>query len=141
MSHATILPGTRNSARPRVQDAAELEQMLRQHLAPPDLVRDAHAHLRSFRTLLFTEADAVQQSGLLATLPQSTVLLHLVSRLPEAAVMPYERTGVTAKQFSQWMDQHTQADVVKAVMDAIPAGKLSGSDRGVFEVMQTVAAH
>jgi hypothetical protein len=123
-----------------VQDAAELEQVLRQHLAPPDVLRDVHALLRSFRALLFTEASAMQASDLSSTLPRSTICLHLLSRLPSNVCMPYERTSVTVKQFSQWMDLHLQSDVLEGVMLCVASFSGNEQDSKVKQLICSLAA-
>jgi hypothetical protein len=123
-----------------VQDAAELEQVLRQHLAPPDVLKCAHALLRSFRALLFTETSAMQSSDVHATLPRSTICLHLLSRLPADVCMPYERTNVTVKQFSQWMDRHSQAEVLEAILLCVGSSSKSEAGSGVRQLIRNMAA-
>lgn len=119
-----------------VQDAAEVEQVLRRHLTAPDLLREAHGVFRAFRTLLFTETDALGTSGVLGSLPASTVALHLFSRLPATAANPYQRTGITAKQYSQWMDQHTHAEAMQSISDAVAAAKVGAEAAAVMSLMQ-----
>jgi hypothetical protein len=121
-----------------LQDAAELEQIVRRHLSPPDLLRDTHTVFRSFRSLLFTETAAFASSGLSNTIPVATTLLHFFSRLPESVANPYQRTGVTVKQFSQWMDQHTQAEILESISDTLATARVGPDDEPVLAVMRTL---
>ena len=73
-------------------------------------------------------------------MPASTVALHLFSRLPPTIANPYQRTGISAKQFSQWMDQHTQADVMRSIADTLAAADRSAGDPDVFALLHELAA-
>ena len=115
-----------------MQDAAELEQLLRQYVTPPDLLREAHASLRAFRTLLFAppsdlpvgkDSGTTRTSDASSGMPVATALLHCFSRLPAQVAAPHERLGVSAKQYSQWLDQHSEREVKRSVLDALTAAR------------------
>jgi len=48
-------------------------------------------------------------------------LLHC--RLPDSIQTPWERSGLSAAQFSRWLDQHSTADVARGVANALQAAK------------------
>lgn len=123
-----------------VQDIAEVEQTLRANIYPPDLLRDPHAVLRGFRTLLFVENDALGGAEAVSTLPKVTVILHLFSRLPAAVPMPHQRTGVAAGQYSTWLDQHSPGEAVESIRHSFSASDLSGADAAVVDVMNKLLA-
>jgi hypothetical protein len=43
--------------------------------------------------------------------------------LPAAIQTPAERSGMTLRQFSRWMDQHSGADVARHVASALEAAR------------------
>jgi len=107
---------------------AELEQEVRQHLFPADLLGEPHAMLRAFRALLFLETPALLGSPALQQLPKSTVLLHLLSRLPAHVQSPHQRAGVSPKQFSHWMDAHSAAEILGSIGTALQAADTRAMD-------------
>ena len=113
-----------------VQDAAELEQILRQHLTPPDLLRSAHASFRAFRALLFAPASDIGPATPTAAVPVATALLHCFSRLPDTIRAPWERSGVSVRQFSQWLDQHSEAEALRSIADSIAGARAGGGESG-----------
>ena len=124
-----------------VQDAAELEQMLRQHVTPPDLLRAAHPAFRAFRALLFAPTnDAMPPAGAAAAVPAVTALSHCFSRLPRDVAAPHERPGVSAKQFSQWMDQRGEEEVMQAVGDALRGARVGSGEAGSLVARMQAAA-
>lgn len=123
-----------------VQDIAEVEQTLRANIYPPDLLRDPHAVLRGFRTLLFVENGALSGAEVVSSLPKVTVLLHLFSRLPAAVPMPHQRTGVAAGQYSKWLDQHSTEEAVESIRHSFGASDLSGADAAVVAVIEKLLA-
>lgn len=127
-------------ARLRLQDMAELETILRANIFPPDLLREPHTALRGFRTLLFVEDSSLDGSAAVSALPRVTVLLHLFSRLPPAAQLPHQRTGVSAAQFSTWLDQHSPAEAVESIKNSLASADLGGADENVVAMMNKVLA-
>jgi hypothetical protein len=92
---------------------AELELAVAQHVCPVEALGPPYRSLRAFRPLLFVETEAVPSSALLAELPPSAVLHHLYSRAPPALASPHTRAGLSAAQYSGWMDQHSELETWK----------------------------
>ena len=65
-------------------------------------------------------------------------------RLPAGIQTPYERSGLSAAQFSRWLDQHSTGDVARGVANALQAAKgevaaaeaASEGSRAVLAVMK-----
>lgn len=123
-----------------MQDIAEVEQTLRANVYPPDLLREPHAVLRGFRTLLFVEDAGLAGAAVVSSLPRVTVLLHLFSRLPAAVLMPHQRTGVAPGQYSTWLDQHSPEEAVESIRHSFTAADLSGADEDVVSVITKLLA-
>lgn len=138
---ALVRPISKQGALQLAKDMAELEQEMRQHVYPPDLLGEPYDLLRSFRSLLFMETDAIASSNVLNTLPTTTLLFHLFSRLPDAAKSPHQRTNVSARQYSQWMDSHSQTEILNSIGTAIDAAREAQDGtkhRNVFQLMESL---
>lgn len=111
-----------DSGRPCVQDIADLEQEVRQHLYPPDLLGDPHHLLRAFRSLLFQDTAALLANPLAnPSLPPTILLLHLFSRLPAAILTPAQRSKLTPKRYSHWLDAHSASEALASLGSALDA--------------------
>lgn len=119
-----------------MQDMSELEAMLRQSIYPPDMLRDAHNVVKAFRAVLFTDDASLADADARAALPHITLLLHCFSRLPPDVPHPHVRTNVSAKQYSQWMDQHSATDVIASIASTA----IAKMDHPVARVMMAVLA-
>jgi hypothetical protein len=119
--HAALLRPLSESGKLRLaQDCAELELAVGA-LAPLEALGPTYRALRALRPLLFLDTAAVAGSPLVAELPPSAVLHHLLSRAPPEVASPHARAGLTLQQYATWLERASEADVwrgVKAVLDA-----------------------
>jgi hypothetical protein len=119
--HAALLRPLSESGKLRLaQDCAELELAVGA-LAPLEALGPTYRALRALRPLLFLDTAAVAGSPLVAELPPSAVLHHLLSRAPPEVASPHARAGLTLTQYATWLERASEADVwrgVKAVLDA-----------------------
>jgi hypothetical protein len=144
--HAAMVRPLSESGKLRLaKDTAELEAAVAQHLCPVESLGAPYRALRAFRPLLFVETEAVPTSALLADLPPSAVLHHLYSRAPPQLASPHARAGLSAAQYSAWMDQHSERETwkgVKGTLDAYAASlKASGAaPAAVHGVMLTLGS-
>jgi len=120
--HAAMVRPLSESGKLRLaKDTAELEAAVAQHLCPVESLGASYRALRAFRPLLFVETEAVPSSALLADLPPSAVLHHLYSRAPPQLASPHARAGLSAAQYSAWMDQHSERETWKGVKGTLDA--------------------
>lgn len=68
-----------------------------------------------------------------AAMPISAVLLHLFARAPGEVKAPHTLRGWTFDQFSQWVDAHSDADVVALVREALEVYASTVTARGGTE--------
>ena len=81
-----------------LQDLAEVEMAVGQHVWPLQALGPPHGMLRSLRPFLFLDTSAIADSPLTQQLPVSCVLHHLYSRAPLQLQSPHERSGLAAAQ-------------------------------------------
>ncbi|GFR42609.1 hypothetical protein Agub_g3540 [Astrephomene gubernaculifera] len=103
------------------KDLAELQAAVGQHLHPLEQLGQPYRAVKAFRSLLFTPAAAVAANPLLGELPPAITLHHIFSRLPAAIQAPHERSGLTALQYSLWLDGHTGEECVRSIGTALAA--------------------
>jgi len=139
--HASLVRPLSESGKLRLaKDMAELELAVGQSLYPVEQLGSAYRALRAFRPLLFLETAQVPTSSLIQELPVSVALHHLYSRATQSLVSPHGRAGLTAGQYSLWMDQHKEEDIwrgIKGTLDAYAKSvKTSGAEvDSVYDVM------
>ena len=126
-------------------DMTNIEAAMSKYLVPVDLVGGVHQHtLRTLRPLLFIADDAADAStsgggGIgLASSPlmrqdvlPSVIMYHLLMwRCPSKLKPPHVRLGMTAQQFSQWVDEHSEKDVLEAIKASLDeyASSYKGDD-------------
>lgn len=136
--HAALLRPLSHSGKLQVaKDIGELEAVMTQQLVPAEILGSPLKSLRSFRRLLFTESDDLENSALLKDLPAVVVMHHLFSRAPAVLESPHTRNKLSPSQYSLWLDEHTQKEAVKYIKSAAEAG--AGKVAGQAEGMQAVA--
>ena len=81
-----------------MQDLAEVEEAVGQHIWPLETLGAPHSMLRALRPLLFLETSGLASSPVLGQLPGSCVLHHLYSRAPQELLGPHQRSGLTPAQ-------------------------------------------
>eukprot|EP00892_Ulva_mutabilis_P001404 jgi/Ulvmu1/11264/UM073_0036.1 len=139
--HAAMLKPLPQEAKLQLaKDMAELEAVLRASVYPPDLLREPHAVLRGFRTLLFVDNSALDGATAVSALPRVTVLLHLFARLPPAVKLPHRRTGVSAAQYSTWLDQHSPEEAVESIRHTLTTADLGAADQHVAAMINKLLA-
>ena len=123
--HAALLRPLSEAGKLRLTQAmAELELAVGA-VAPMESLGAPFRALRAIRPLLFLDTPAVASSPLLAELPASVVLHHLLSRAPPELASPHARAGLSLKAYAAWLDSASEADVwrgVKGILDARPPG-------------------
>jgi len=110
------------------KDMAELQLGVGSSLWPLEALGPPFRVVKAFRSLLFTDAPpTVLTSPLLRELPASITAHHLFSRLPATIPAPHERSGLSAAQYSLWLDSHSVDEVLRGVsgaLDAAPSAAL-----------------
>ncbi len=120
------------------QDAQELEASINQYLYPCEHLGAPFRMLRAFRPLLTTQPTSLPGSPLLRALPVSVVLHHLYTWAPEVLQSPHARSGLTAAQYSVWLDQHSMEEVVAGIRKALEGDREKVVEQEVLEVMLTL---
>lgn len=115
-----------------------------QYLYPCEHIGAPFRMLRALRPLLSSPVDRLPGSPLLRELPVSVVLHHLYARAPAALQSPHARAGLTAAQYSVWLDQHSMVEVVAGIRKALEgdADKVEEADvagRATLAVMVQLA--
>lgn len=111
---------------------------MNQYLYPCEHIGAPFRMLRALRPLLSAPVESLPSSPLLRELPVSVVLHHLYARAPEALKSPHARSGLTAAQYSVWLDQHSMAEVVAGIRKALE-GDADKLDEGDAEGRATLA--
>jgi hypothetical protein len=121
--HACLLRPLSEAGRLRLaQDCAEVELAVA-GLCPLEQLGAPYKGLRALRPLLFAETAALGdvRSALLAELPRSCVLHHLLGRAPQAVLSPHARAGLTPAKYAAWLDRATEEDVWRGVRASLEA--------------------
>lgn len=124
-----------------VRDAAELEEAVVAHLAPPQAIGRPFRGLRALRPLLFAGDDKVAAAAEVAAqaLPKVYVASHLLSRGPDSLQSPMSRSGLTPTQYSAWLDQHSAAEAQRSFGLAVQSSSSpSPSDTIESEIAQLI---
>jgi hypothetical protein len=54
---------------------------------------------------------------------RQVLVLVLLCRLPAQVAAPHERSGLSPQQYSRWLDQHSEAELMKSVASALEAAQ------------------
>jgi len=120
--HAALLrPLSENGKLRLAKDMAELELAVGQNLYSVTQLGGSYRALRAFRPLLFLPTAQVPTSPLLQELPMSVVLHHLYTRAPENLLSPHAKAGLTAAQYSLWLDQHNEEEIWRGIRGTLDA--------------------
>lgn len=135
------------------KDIGDLEAAVAGALVPLEAVPEPARELRAFRKALFVEPALLAEAALgeaadpgLAALPAPVAVHVLVGRGPEAVPSPHARLGLTAPQYSLWLDQHSDAEAIKFIAGAaLPAAKRArdaegGDDPALLALLQALQA-
>ncbi|KAK2079456.1 hypothetical protein QBZ16_003148 [Prototheca wickerhamii] len=133
------------------KDIGDLEAAVAGALVPLEAVPEPARELRAFRKALFIEPALLAEAALgeaadpgLAALPAPVAVHVLVGRGPEAVPSPHARLGLTAPQYSLWLDQHSDAEAIKFIAGAaLPAAKRArdaegGDDPALLALLQAL---
>jgi len=105
------------------KDMAELQLAVGSSLYPLEQLGQPYRILKAFRSLLFTETSSILSSPLLRELPPSVTAHHIFSRLPAEVQAPHERSGLTAAQYSLWLDTHSTEEALAGGKQALDASE------------------
>lgn len=111
------------------KDAAEIESGVEQHLMGPNrssksALMESFVQFKSFRRLVFVDQhskDSLQDS--LNSLPMIVVLHHLFSQLPLEIESPYTRNKLSVLQYSTWLDDHSDEEILKQLKVTLENGR------------------
>jgi hypothetical protein len=119
--HAALVRPLSESGKLRLtRDMAELELVVGQNLFQVEQLGAPYRALRALKPLFFQETTKLGSSPLLQDLPRSVVLHHLYSRVPDELESPLQRTKLTPKQYSLWLDSQGEEQIwkgIKATLD------------------------
>uniref|UniRef100_A0A0D6QR93 Conserved oligomeric Golgi complex subunit 5 n=1 Tax=Araucaria cunninghamii TaxID=56994 RepID=A0A0D6QR93_ARACU len=119
--HAAIIRPLSESGKLQLtRDMAELELVVGQNLFQVEQLGAPYRALRALKPLFFQETSRIASSPLLQDLPCSVVLHHLYSRAPDELESPMQRTKLTPKQYSLWLDSQGEEQIwkgIKATLD------------------------
>ncbi|KAL6762845.1 component of oligomeric golgi complex 5 [Haematococcus lacustris] len=101
------------------KDMAELQMAVGASLYPLEQLHQPYRVLKAFRSLIFSQPDAVLVSPLLRELPPSIVVHHLFGRLPASFQAPHERSGLSPAQYSLWLDSHSTDEVLRGIQTSL----------------------
>ncbi|KAL6753805.1 component of oligomeric golgi complex 5 [Haematococcus lacustris] len=101
------------------KDMAELQMAVGASLYPLEQLHQPYRVLKAFRSLMFSQPDAVLVSPLLRELPPSIVVHHLFGRLPASFQAPHERSGLSPAQYSLWLDSHSTDEVLRGIQTSL----------------------
>lgn len=126
--HASLVkPLTQAGKLQIAKDAGELEAAVTQHLVSADQVTPALRTFKAFRRLMFMETTdlAAGHHAVQRDMPAAIILHHLFSRTPSFIESPHTRMKLTPAQYSLWLDEHSEADVMKFIVEAVEAAAKS----------------
>ncbi|CAG9460081.1 unnamed protein product [Pedinophyceae sp. YPF-701] len=130
--HATLVKCTAESVRLELaKDLGEVDVAVREAGLGTDAIGPAYRYLRALRPALFQSAGdaraALAASGGAALPP--VVLAHLfLCRAGPRAELPHKVRGLTAGQYSSWLDVHEEPQVLAGVLQAAEAAAAAGDE-------------
>lgn len=112
------------------KDGAEFESALEQHLISASktgkgVLSGPILSLKAFRRLLFVEDITTlesQQASIIQALPKVAILHHLFSLCPPSIESPYAKNKLTPLQYSTWVEDHSQQEVLQCIESTLRAG-------------------
>ncbi|XP_078447738.1 Golgi transport complex protein-like protein [Wolffia australiana] len=121
------------------RDVAEVEALLGRHVFPGAQPGAPQKSLVALQRLIFLDSAALVAAAAAGGLPLSAVVHHLFSRAAPGLMTPAEREGLTAAQYSLWMDAHGEEHVARGVRAAVESYYLSGGAKDeVCELMLSI---
>ncbi|KAH9290341.1 hypothetical protein KI387_034458 [Taxus chinensis] len=117
---ALVRPLSESGKLQLTRDMAELELVVGQNMFQVEQLGAPYRALRALKPLFFQETSKLGSSPILQDLPRSVVLHHLYSRAPDELESPMQRTKLTPKQYSLWLDSQGEEQIwkgIKATLD------------------------
>lgn len=114
---ALVRPLSESGKLKLVADMAQVEFAI----APLQPSKDMASYraLRAFRPFIFKETEKILESPEGQLLLPSTFLHHLCSRAPDTLQQPYVIKGWSLLQYSDWLDHHSEAEVVGLIRQTL----------------------
>jgi len=123
MRHTTLIRPLGPSGRMRLTaDYAQLEMALAPICQRMGDLGRAYRSLRSFKPLLYQEAEAIAQSPVVGDLiPYSIALQYLISSHgPPEMKSPHENRNWSVPRYTKWTDEHpNEADRLSLIKDTL----------------------
>lgn len=149
--HASLVkPLTQAGKLQIAKDAGELEATVTQNLVSADQVTPALRTFKAFLRLIFLETTEIEADNhaVRRDMPAAILLHHLFSRTPSYIESPHTRLKLTPSQYSLWLDEHSEEEVMKFITGAVEAAEEgfqkkaksmdSKPDSSVIQVMRKV---
>ena len=74
-----------------------------------------------YRPLLFKNTELLSDPFQTAHIPPTILIHHLFTRAPEALMLPHQRFGWTGQHYSEWMDSHTETELMELLQKCLEA--------------------
>lgn len=133
LRHAALLRASEAEQREAIAKQSErLEELIASNLVPVETLQDRCQWLRGFRKLVreATSNGSVSSCDSLRLVPKVVALHHAYSMAPKELTAPHERAGLSARQYSAWLDQHSDDDAWRGVRGSLEGYANSVKSRG-----------
>jgi hypothetical protein len=77
--------------------------------------------IKAFKPLLFKNTELLSDPFQTAHIPPTILIHHLFTRAPEALMLPHQRFGWTGQHYSEWMDSHTETELMELLQKCLEA--------------------
>lgn len=129
MRHVSLIrPITTPGKLQLAKDAADLEGILEQYLSGlhpkgKSQLSKTFAQYKSFKKLIFVSRISDVSANIRETLPLPIILQYLFALCPDEIDSPYARNKLTKAQYTTWLDNQSEGEVLKLIKTTLNQGK------------------
>jgi len=77
--------------------------------------------IKAFKPLLFKNTELLTDPFQTAHIPLTILIHHIFTRAPAELMLPHQRFGWTGQHYSEWMDSHTEAELLELLSKCLEA--------------------
>eukprot|EP00039_Didymoeca_costata_P020153 m.340253 g.340253 ORF g.340253 m.340253 type:complete len:767 (+) comp19209_c0_seq1:136-2436(+) len=127
--HVSLIKSLSEAGKRRLsEDMAEFELALSPFQVRVSDLGTNYLEFRALRRLLFLNIEQITNS--LESLSTSMVAHHLFSHGPSEMVLPHMLNRRSPEEYCQWMDNHSEAEILSVIRSALDAYASVVKDRG-----------
>lgn len=119
LRHASIIkPINENGKLKLASDITQIEFILNQWFLDCGLkieneITAKTQALKAFKPLLFKDLNLLTDPYQTTQIPMTILIHHIFTRAPDVLMLPHKRFGWTEQQYSDWIDHHSEEEVIQ----------------------------